>query len=98
MSLTLRQVRYFVATAEKVRAMAARWPQAVLKLVEDKANGPAVIAYLRRTEELNYNENGTPVDNGIDARGGTLTTELTCCIKNPAAFGLIYNFTAGAAG
>lgn len=56
------------------------------------------IAYLRRTEELNYNENGTPVDNGIDARGGTLTTELTCCIKNPAAFGLIYNFTAAEVG
>ncbi len=56
------------------------------------------IAYLRRTEELNYNDNGTPVDNGIDARGGTLTTELTCCIKNPAAFGILYNFTAGAAG
>lgn len=39
----------FVATAEKVKALAARWPQAVLKIVEDKANGPAVIAYLRRT-------------------------------------------------
>lgn len=39
----------FVATAEKVRAFAAKWPQAVLKIVEDKANGPAVIAYLRRT-------------------------------------------------
>jgi hypothetical protein len=56
------------------------------------------IAYLRKTESLEYNANGTPVDSGIDAQGGTLTTELTCCIKNPAAFGILYNFTAGAAG
>jgi hypothetical protein len=56
------------------------------------------IAYLRKTEDMEYNANGTPVDNGIDARGGTLTTELTCLIKNPAAFGVINNFTAGAAG
>ena len=56
------------------------------------------IAYLRRTEERNYNDTGTPVDSGIDAQGGTLTTELTCLIKNPAAFGILYNFTAAAAG
>ena len=56
------------------------------------------IAYLRRTEEKNYNDSGTPVDSGIDAQGGTLTTELTCLIKNPAAFGILYNFTAAAAG
>lgn len=56
------------------------------------------IGYLRRTENKEYNETGTPVDNGIDAVGGTLTTELTCLIKNPAAFGIIYNFTAAAAG
>lgn len=56
------------------------------------------IAYLRKTEDLQYNDTGTPVDNGIDARGGTLTTELTSLIKNPAAFGILYNFTAAAAG
>lgn len=39
----------FVETAAAVRALAARWPQAVLKLVEDKANGPAVISMLART-------------------------------------------------
>jgi predicted phage terminase large subunit-like protein len=33
----------FTATVEAVRAMSARWPQAFIKLVEDKANGPAVI-------------------------------------------------------
>jgi predicted phage terminase large subunit-like protein len=39
----------FVETCSKVREFSARWPQAVLKLVEDKANGPAVISSLRHT-------------------------------------------------
>lgn len=39
----------FVATCQRLRELAARWPQALLKIVEDKANGPAVIAALRRT-------------------------------------------------
>lgn len=56
------------------------------------------LAYLRRTENTEYNERGAEVDNGIDARGGTLTTELTCLIKNPQAFGVLYNFTAAAVG
>ncbi len=38
----------FPATLVAFRQLAARWPQAVLKLVEDKANGPAVIASLSR--------------------------------------------------
>lgn len=56
------------------------------------------LAYLRKTSDAAYNASGALVDNGIDAEGGTLTTELTCTIKNPAAFGLLYNFTAAAAG
>lgn len=56
------------------------------------------MAYLRKTSDAAYNSSGALVDNGIDAEGGTLTTELTSLIKNPAAFGLIYNFTAAAAG
>ena len=59
------------------------------------------IAYLgdRRTESKEFNASGNVAqDNGIDAVGGTLTTELTCLVKNPAAFGVFYNFTAGAAG
>lgn len=46
----LEQVRGrwdFVETCNQFEQLAARWPQAVLKLVEDKANGPAVIASLR---------------------------------------------------
>jgi hypothetical protein len=56
------------------------------------------LAYLRKTSDASYNSNGALVDNGVDAEGGTLTTELTSCIKNPAAFGVIYNFTAAAPG
>lgn len=56
------------------------------------------LAYLRKTSDAGYNAAGALVDNGVDAEGGTLTTELTCTIKNPAAFGILYNFTAAAAG
>lgn len=56
------------------------------------------LAYLRKTSDAAYNASGAMVDNGIDAEGGTLTTELTSTIKNPAAFGILYNFTAAAAG
>ncbi|MBC7340837.1 MAG: phage terminase large subunit [Clostridia bacterium] len=38
----------FPATLQAVRQLSARWPQARAKLVEDKANGPAVIATLKR--------------------------------------------------
>lgn len=38
----------FPATLQAVRALTAKWPQAHAKLVEDKANGPAVIAQLKR--------------------------------------------------
>ena len=56
------------------------------------------LAYLRKTSDAGYNSAGALVDNGVDAEGGTLTTELTCTIKNPAAFGVLYNFTAAAPG
>jgi predicted phage terminase large subunit-like protein len=39
----------FVDTLQAFNQLSARWPQAVLKLVEDKANGPAVISMLGRT-------------------------------------------------
>ena len=39
----------FTETVTQVRQLAAKWPQAVAKLVEDKANGPAVIDALHRT-------------------------------------------------
>lgn len=37
-------------------------------------------------------------EDGIDAVGGTLTTELTTLIKNPQAFAVLYAFTAAAVG
>lgn len=57
-------------------------------------------AYLqgRKTENLEFNVAGQVVDNGIDACGGTLTTELTDLVKNPAANVILYNFTAAAVG
>jgi len=62
------------------------------------------LAYLgdRKTQnkEFNMPEGGDmdATDNGIDAVGGTLTTELTCVIKNPPANSIVYNLTAAAAG
>ena len=38
----------FPATVQAVRNLSAKWPQARAKLIEDKANGPAVIATLKR--------------------------------------------------
>ena len=59
------------------------------------------LAYMqgRKTHNADFNGQGQPaVDNGIDAIGGTLTTELTCLVRNPAANGQLTNFTAGAVG
>ncbi len=39
----------FTATCQAMRTLSARWPQAIAKYVEDKANGPAVINALART-------------------------------------------------
>ena len=59
------------------------------------------IAYLgdRKTQNKEFNMDGSEAnDNGIDAVGGTLTTECTVVVKNPPANGFVYNLTAGAAG
>lgn len=60
------------------------------------------LAYLgdRKTQNKEFNQqaDNDPSDNGIDAVGGTLTTELTTVIKNPPANSIIYNMTAAAAG
>ena len=57
-------------------------------------------AYLgdRRTQNREFNINGQPVDQGIDAVGGTLTTEMTIEVHNPPANAVIFNLTAGAEG
>lgn len=59
------------------------------------------VAYLgdRKTQNKEFNMDGMEAnDNGIDAVGGTLTTELTTVIKNPPANAVIYNLTAAAVG
>ena len=52
----------------------------------------------RKTVNKEFNTDGGAVDNGVDAVGGTLTSELTCLVKNPAADAVLYNATAGAVG
>jgi len=59
------------------------------------------LAYLqgRKTQNLEFNTNGSIAsDNGIDAVGGTLTTECTTAIKNTPANVVIRNLTAAAEG
>lgn len=59
------------------------------------------LAYLgaRKTQHKSFNQNGEDAaDNGVDAVGGTLTTEVTDLIKNPPAFGIMTNLTAAAVG
>lgn len=58
------------------------------------------LAYLgdRKTKNEEFGADGKAADSGIDAVGGTLTTELTCVVKNPPANAVIYNLTAGAQG
>jgi len=57
------------------------------------------LAYLggRKTQNKEFNTQGKVAsDNGIDAVGGTLTTEVTCTVKNPPANAVIYDLTAAA--
>lgn len=58
------------------------------------------LAYLgdRKTQNKEFNQDADANDNGIDAVGGTLTTELTTVVKNPPANAIIYNLTAAAQG
>lgn len=59
------------------------------------------LAYLgdRKTMYKAFNtpdDSEDAADNGIDAQGGTLTTEVTAVVKNPPANAVIYNLTDGA--
>lgn len=59
------------------------------------------MAYMqgRKTSNKEFNADGMPaVDNGLDAVGGSLLTEVTCLVKNPSADGVLFNFTAGTQG
>ena len=59
------------------------------------------LAYLgdRKTKSAEFNTTGAATNTdggGIDAVGGTLTTELTCTVKNAPANAVIYGLTAAA--
>jgi hypothetical protein len=56
------------------------------------------LMWLRATQSDEYNMAGAPVDSGIDAVGGTLTSECTTEIRNPSANVLVTNLTAAAVG
>lgn len=59
------------------------------------------LAYLngRQTQNKEFNSDGKVAqDFGVDAVGGTLTTECTLLVKNPPANAIITNLTAAAAG
>lgn len=59
------------------------------------------LAYLgnRKTQYVPFNSPGEEAaDNGIDAQGGTLTTEVTAIVRNPPANAVIYGLTLGAVG
>lgn len=54
--------------------------------------------YLRKTTHKGYGLSGEEAaDAGIDAMGGTLTTELTTQITNPSANAIVYGLTDAAA-
>ena len=60
----LAQVRErmgFVKSLAAVRLMTKNWPKALLKLIEDKANGPAIIDALQTADP----ERGIPAINGV---------------------------------
>lgn len=52
------------------------------------------VAYLGDRKTRSEEEFGE----GVDAIGGSLTTEMTCLVKNPPANAIIYNLTAAAQG
>lgn len=56
------------------------------------------VAYLgdRKTKSDSFGADGDT--EGVDAVGGSLTTEMTCVVKNPPANFIGYNLTAAAAG
>jgi len=58
------------------------------------------VAYLgaRKTQSRDFNLNGQVVDQGIDAVGGSLLTELTTELRNPPANSVITALTAAAVG
>lgn len=75
----------------------ASWSR--MAVAVDLSTFRAVYLGNRKTQHKYFNNDvENAADNGIDATGGTYTTEVTCVVKNPPANGVIFNLTAGAAG
>lgn len=70
------------------------------KMALDVDTASYSVAHLRgrKTSFKDFGAGSNAADNGIDARGGTVTTEMTMLVKNPAANAVQYNHTAAAAG
>lgn len=51
------------------------------------------LAYMRQTSTKAYGEDGKPVENGADAIGGDLLTEVTTEFKMPSSMAVISNLT-----
>jgi predicted phage terminase large subunit-like protein len=78
-----RQIDFSV-TLEAVRSMTKKWPEASEKLVEDKANGPAVISALRH--EISGIIEVEP-QGGKEARAQSILPEIesgNCYLPHPA--------------
>ncbi len=76
---------------------AATWARMAVALDLSTFNSAYMTGRKTTNKEFNM-DGGAAQDNGVDAVGGTLTSELTCLVKNPAADAVLYNFTAGLAG
>lgn len=63
----------FPATLQAVKTLSSKWPEAITKLVEDKANGPAIIASLKR--EIPGLIPVTPLG-GKEARAAAISPEV----------------------
>lgn len=91
----LDQVRFrgdFPATLAMVRQFSKKWPQAKLKLVEDKANGPAVVSSLRH--ELSGIVEVTP-RGGKLARASAVAAQIesgNVYLPDPALVPWVYDF------
>ena len=70
------------------------------KMAIDVDTASYSVAHLRgrKTAFKDFGAGSNAADNGIDARGGTVTTEMTMLVKNPAANAVQYNYTAAAVG
>jgi len=69
------------------------WKKMAIAIDPDNIKVP----HLRDTSEMLFGMDGKYVQNGQDAVGGTLTTELTMELINPSSCAVVYGLTSGVA-